>query len=152
MAVGNGKLMRGSALEFAFGKTPVTPTPTTIFVSLHTANPGDDGSGGAEVSVTTSGYARQAITPANWAAAVVGANDVACSISNALAVTFGPSAGAGAAWGTITYLGAWRTSTGSVASDFIGRVQVLPNQIVSAAGQSVPFAIGAITFTDNSGP
>lgn len=152
MAVGNGKLMRGSALEFAFGKTPATITPTTLFVSLHTGNPGDDGQTSNEVTTTTSGYGRATLAPANWGAAVVGANDVAVTISNTAAITFGPSSGANAAWGTITYLGVWKTSTGSVASDFIGRVQVLPNQIVSAAGQSVPFAIGAITFTDNSGP
>ena len=147
--------MRASALEASFGKTPVVSFPgasggTSVYLSLHTANPGDDGQTAGEVTTTTSGYARVNVPAANWANAVVGANDAAVTISNSATVTFGPSAGANAAWGTITFLGAWKDASSTTAANFLGRVAVTPSQVVTAAGQSVSFAIGAITFTDIS--
>lgn len=152
MAAGNGKNMRASALEASFGKTPVVPFPTTgssqIFLSLHTGNPGDDGQTSNEVTGT--GYLRLQADGADWAAAVVGANDAAVTISNGVAKVFGPS---GAAWSSstpITFIAAWKTSTGTLAANFLGRVPITPSQTVTAAAQSVTFAIGAITFSDNS--
>lgn len=151
MAAGHGKNMRASALEASFGKTPVVAFPVTnIYLSLHTGNPGDDGQTSNEVTTTTSGYARQNVVPASWGNAVVGANDVAVTISNTAIVTFGPSSGANAAWGAVTFLGAWKTLAGVTAADFLGRIPITPTQTVTAAGQSVVFAASAITFTDNS--
>jgi hypothetical protein len=155
MPAGNGKLMRASALEASFGKTPTVAFPassgaTSVFLSLHTADPGDDGSGGSEVSTTTSGYARQNVVAASWGAATVGANDVAVTIKNSAVVTFGPSAGATPAWGTITFLGAWKDVSSTSSANFLGRIPVSPAQVVNAVAQSVSFAIGAVTFTDNS--
>lgn len=155
MAAGHGKNMRASALEASFGKTPVVAFPgssggTSVYLSLHTGNPGDDGQTANEVTTTTSGYARVNVPAANWANAVVGANDAAVTISNSATVTFGPSSGANAAWGTITHVGAWKDASSTSSANFLGRIPISPTVNITAAGQSVPFAIGALTFTDNS--
>jgi len=65
-------------------------SPTTVYLALYTVAPTDAG-GGTELSGL--GYTRQAIT---FGAAAAG------SISNSVAVTFGP---ASASWGTIIHIG-----------------------------------------------
>lgn len=71
--------------------------PTTTYTSLMTADPTDVGLHTAEVSTTSTGYARQSITSSmNAANATTGLSD------NATAITHGP---ASADWGTILYIG-----------------------------------------------
>lgn len=69
--------------------------PTTVYVSLHTASPGESGSHAAEIALA--GYARKSITGSMSAA------DATSGIStNTATITFGP---AGADWGIIGWLG-----------------------------------------------
>jgi hypothetical protein len=137
-------------MDWFFGGVAVT-VPTNIYFSLHTADPLDDGSASNEVTVTTSGYARQLLANgiAGWNAGTTPANDSPTIVTNKLAIpTFGPSAGANAAWGTITFFGMWSTVTGTTL--FYGRGPVTPSQGVTAAGQSVTIPIGNASFTNNS--
>jgi hypothetical protein len=75
--------------------------PAAVYVSLHTAAPGEAGSHATEIGA--SGYARQSIL------AKMSATDATTGISTSTAtLTFGP---AGADWGTINYLGLEDAST-----------------------------------------
>lgn len=77
--------------------TASTTAPAAVYISLHTADPTDDGSG-AEVS--GNGYARQAMA---FDAASGG------TASNSAAVEF--PAASGGNFGTITHIGLWDAST-----------------------------------------
>lgn len=81
-----------AVLGHVFGGTAYTQ-PTTVYVSLHTANPAEDASG-AEVTTVGTAYARQAGT------FTVTGNT---ATTNA-AVEF---ATATASWGTITHVAVW---------------------------------------------
>lgn len=72
-------------------------SPTTVYVSLHSADPTDDGSG-AELS--GNGYARQSAT---FSAPSGGAT------SNSADITFSASGGA---WSAATHAGIWDASSG----------------------------------------
>lgn len=77
--------------------TTSTSAPAAVYVSLHTADPTDAGTG-AEIS--GSGYARQSMA---FSAASSG------TASNSGAVEF--PAASGGNWGTITHIGIWDAST-----------------------------------------
>jgi hypothetical protein len=80
----------------------------TLYVSLHTADPTDAGTG-AEVSTSGTGYARQAVDTgagSEWTApASLGGG---MGVTNANDVTFGPATGS---WGTVAHAAIWDTST-----------------------------------------
>lgn len=97
-------------LNHIFRNTAIFSTPTTLYLSLHTANPADDASG-TEVSTTSTGYARKSITTTGGTAFEVPADDGSGSMqtSNDAVVTFAtPSA----SWGDVTHFGIWTASTG----------------------------------------
>jgi hypothetical protein len=82
-------------LDHSLGLTTFT-MPTTVYLGLHTANPSETGSIVAEVSVTGTGYARNAIT------SKMNATDSVTGItSNNAAITYGPAL---SDWGTITHI------------------------------------------------
>jgi hypothetical protein len=86
--------LENELLDHVTGKTAYTmPTP---YLALFTTLPGEDGTGGVEVSTSGTAYARQACSGATWNAASGG------SISTASDVTF-PAATA--SWGTIVGVG-----------------------------------------------
>lgn len=70
-------------------------SPTTVYLSLHTATPGDDGTG-AEVSGGS--YARQSF------ASTISGN----AASNTSAIEFPTATGS---WGTVSHVGVWDAST-----------------------------------------
>ena len=71
----------------------------TVYVSLHTADPTDAGTG---TEVSGGSYARVATATSDWASAVVSGNGYITT--NAGVITF-PSPTA--TWGTVTYFGLW---------------------------------------------
>lgn len=72
-------------------------TASIPYLSLHTASPTDSGSHAAEVSTTSTGYARQSL------AANMGATDATTGVStNSNTLTFGPAL---TDWGIMTFLG-----------------------------------------------
>lgn len=121
-------------LDHTLGKAAYT-MPATVYLALFTADPTDTGSLAAEVSVTSTGYARQAITAAMPAASATGGQS-----ANTTAITFGP---ASAAWGTITHLGICDASTGGNMLLFAA----LTASKTIASADSLQFAIGQFTVT-----
>lgn len=110
---------------------------TTLYVSLHTADPGESGDQTtSEVAYTS--YARVAVarTTGGW---TVSAN----SVSNAAAITF-PTATGGS--GTVTHfaVGTAASSTGKIL--YSGTVS--PNLSVSN-GIAPEYAIGQLTITED---
>ena len=83
-------------LDHVFGGTAYT-APSTLYLSLHTANPDEDGSG-AEVSTSGTAYARQTV------AFTTSGN----TTSNTSAVEY-PTATAN--FGTVTHVGVYDAST-----------------------------------------
>ena len=100
-------------LDWLFNGLSMTQ-PTSLFVSLHTSDPGDDGAGG-EVSTSGTGYARKEVdpnggTPPVWNLAVTegsGAND-GFMVDNDNDIVFGP---ASSDWGSITHISIWDNAT-----------------------------------------
>lgn len=109
------------------------------YISLHTADPTDAGTG---TEVTGGSYARVAVARAagSWAAPA----DVSGSqqTSNAAAITFPtPSAN----WGTVTYFAVWDAiTTGNMLySGALGTSRTINN-----GDQAPSFAIGALTIAE----
>lgn len=88
--------LEDALLDHVFTNTAYT-SPTTVYVSLHTANPDEDASG-AEVSTSGTGYARQSAT---------------FSVTSGTATTTAAIeyATATASYGTVTHVGVWDAST-----------------------------------------
>jgi hypothetical protein len=106
--------------------------PATVYAGLFTASPTITGSLTNEVSGGS--YARQAIT---WATISAG------SVANSVAVTF-PTAGA--AWGTITYVGIMDVVT--LATGNMLYFGQLGTSKTVGTGDQVSFAISALTVTE----
>lgn len=83
-------------LDHVFAGNAYT-SPTTVYVSLHTANPDEDASG-AEVSTSGTGYAR-----------VAGSFSVSGNTATTTAAV--EFATATASYGTVTHVGIWDAST-----------------------------------------
>lgn len=104
--------------------------PTNVYASLHTVSPGQAGSFTNEVTTTSSGYLRQAIT------SKMNATDNVTGISsNNANVLYGPAT---TDWGTITYI---------AISDAVSGGNMLMYGALSVAqttpiGQSVQFSVG----------
>ena len=84
-------------LDHVFSGNAYT-APSTLYLSLHTANPDEDGSG-TEVSTSGTAYARATIT------FTTSGN----TASNTSAVEFSTAT---ANFGTVTHVGVWDASTG----------------------------------------
>jgi hypothetical protein len=104
---------------------------TTVFVSLHTTDPGDTGA----AEIAGNAYARTAATFTD-----TGANPT--TASNSAIVSF-PTATAG--WGTIAYFGLWSAAT---SGNYQGSGQLDVSRIVNA-GDKVQFLTGALTVSAN---
>ena len=84
-------------LDHVFTNSAYT-SPSAVYVSLHTANPDEDGSG-AEVTTSGTGYARQA-----------GSFSVSGNTATTTAAVEYPTATA--SYGTVTHVGIYDASTG----------------------------------------
>lgn len=110
--------------------------PSALYVSLHTADPTDDGTG-AEVSGGS--YARVQRDPldANW----TGASSTDGLTDNAAAITFPSPTGN---WGVVTHFGIWDASTSG--NLLIHGALTTPKTINN--GDAAPsFATGALDVT-----
>lgn len=105
--------------------------PETAYLSLHTADPTDEGLLDYEVSMSSSGYARQEITSKMTATDTNGVS------GNSLVITFGPAT---IDWGTITHLGIHNADVGGVMKmrGALQEVQTTP------VGESVQFEPGQV--------
>lgn len=129
-------LLRGQAIG----------TPATWYVALFTTTCTDAGPG-TEVSTSSTGYGRQAVTAAlaNWAGTQSAGSTVASSgtggtTSNNSAITWSAST---AAWGTVTSVGWMDASTSGnrwICIDLTSSLNV------SGAGFTVSFSAGQLQF------
>ena len=88
--------LQKALLDAFLNITPFT-MPAALYMSLHTADPGETGSHLNEVSTSSTGYARQTL------ATKMGATDSVSGISlNTATITAGPAT---ADWGTVSYIG-----------------------------------------------
>ena len=102
----------------------------TYYISLHTTDPGDTGTG----ELTSAyGYVRKSYTTSGgWNAASGG------STSNNGSITF--AAASGGDWATATHFGVWNNSAGTFANFLLGGV--LTSSVTCTDGDAVQFLGG----------
>jgi len=124
--------LEGKLIEHVLRNVSFT-SPSAVYLSLHTANPDEDGSG-AELS--GNGYSRQAIT--------FGAHsNGACSNTSVEEFT-----ASGGAFGAVTHFGIWDGATAGGSPDNLLYYGALTNPKTIADGDTLRFAAGAITITE----
>lgn len=111
--------------------------PATLYVALHTADPGDTGTQATNETTGTS-YARVAVTnnATNFPAAAGGAK------SNGTAINF-PTPGSGG-WGTVTHWSIGDAASGAGNILFSGALTV--SKTINS-GDTVSFPVGDLDFT-----
>jgi len=139
---GFGNTFRKTVNEAVF-RGGSLPTLTTLYISLHTGDPGPDGQTANEVSGNA--YARVAVTSntTNWGAATTADPSV---IANLTAVTFPQATGS---WGTVTHFGIWNHITNTAAANFVGATALTASQAI-ANTNTASFAAGALTHSFDS--
>lgn len=139
--VGYGKRQAKEALNHLFGKTPDTTPAGIIFVSLHTADPGEDGQTANEATGT--GYARVATAAADWNAAT----DADPSVTdNANIIAFAQAGGDWSGGANFTHFGLWATLAGAGEADFVGAGTLNTAKPV-LNGDTASFPVGDLDFT-----
>lgn len=115
-----------------FGALASAPT---IYVALFTVKPGEDGTGGTEVSGGS--YAREATAALDWNAASSADPSVA---DNANAIDFGTAT---ADWGTVVAAGFYDAAT---AGNMLAAFNLSTNKVVSN-GDSFQFSAGDLDIS-----
>lgn len=92
-----GNYLENALANHVLRNTPYTSPGTSVYIALHTADPGEDGSG-AEVSGNN--YSRVQCTA--WDAPNDG------MVANTNAITFPAASGS---WGTVTHMAIWDAAT-----------------------------------------
>lgn len=144
---GFGNTFRKDVNNYIFRNTTLPNAITSLYVSLHTADPGVDGQTANEVSTGGGSlYVRQLRTQGttDWGAATTADPSVIATATSA--VTF-PAAGTN--WGTITHFGLWNHVSNNAAINFIGAGALTASQAVGI-GNIASFAIGALTHSFDS--
>lgn len=142
---GLSSYLESALLKGVFQNTPYA-APATLYISAHTADPGDTGAN----EVVGGSYARVAVTTGTagtGAGAVFGGaptigtgsqSTKKATLSNGSAVTF-PTATA--SWGTVGYVGVWDALTGG---NFLMSGALTTGVAVNTGGQ-LTFPIGDLT-------
>jgi hypothetical protein len=130
--------------------TAPSAPPATIYVALYLVAPGDDGSGGTEVSTGGgTNYARQGVTTGTSGTGVgSGWTDPTSSggqSANVADIAF-PAAGASYG-GAIVAVGLWRVSSGGTAADFIATGPSTDPTVTIASTQQYVIPAGTLTVT-----
>lgn len=116
---------------------PAAATAGSLYVSLHTADPGEAGTQSTS-EATYTGYARQAVARTSGGWTVSGA-----TASNAAAINFGPAT---AGSETITHVGIGVASSGTGTLLFKAALSS-SLAVSSTSNQTQTLAIGALTIT-----
>lgn len=146
MATGYGRRIRRLQVDWANGKAPAAPA--AWYVSLHTADPGDDGQTANEVTGT--GYARKQLAggAADWNASSTPALGSPSIATNAVAILFAAAGGSWAGGANVTHFGLWDSLAGTGEANFIGRGTVTPAQAFTT-GNTPNFAIGQLAMQND---
>lgn len=124
------------AVRFLFTTDVISTRPTTWFVSLHTADPGETGLNEVTNPGIDTAYAR--VTATFVVTATPG------QVKNSVTVTF-PAAAAVAANYTVTHFGIWSAVT---AGDFLGGASLDVAKVVED-GTALSFAINDLVIEVN---
>lgn len=123
-------------LDHIVGKTAFT-LPTTVAITLATADPTDAGTGASHNEVANAnGYARKDTVGADWNAAAAGA------IDNANALAFPEATGS---WGTVTHFTGCDSATYG-AGDMLWHGSISPTKLIQN-GDTPQFAAGDLDIT-----
>lgn len=125
--------MENTWLDHVFGNTPYS-APATIYISLHTADPGEDGTTG---EVSGNAYARASLTNngTNFPAASGGVKATGAAASFPTPTPSG--------WGDVTHFALWDAAT---TGNCLAVSNAFAAQTINA-GNTVSFASGALTIT-----
>ena len=123
-------------LNWMFKNTDMDASPVNVYVSLHTADEGENPDGSNEVSAAD--YDRASTAASDW---TVDSNDGPSGVSNASDISFGDPQNN---WGTITHFALW---DGSADTDnpLIKTVQLSSSKTVDADTDELLFSAGDLT-------
>ena len=110
--------------------------PSALYVSLHTADPTDAGTG---TEVSGGSYARVHVGPSNatWSAP----DSTSGTTANVSDITFpAPTAN----WGSVTWAAAWDASSGG---NMLARAQLSTAKTVNNGDAAPKFSAGSLVFT-----
>jgi hypothetical protein len=122
-------------LNHIFRRSAIFGTPTTVFVALHTGDPGEAGTAN---EISGGAYARQGVdtgSGTNWTDPATGTQGES---DNNADITF-PQATA--AWGTISHVSIWGTASAGDTSDVWLKGSLTTDKAV-ASGDTFKFASG----------
>lgn len=116
--------------------TNMPAAPATVYVSLHTGDPGKTGAS----EVSGGSYARVAVTTVSGWSAISNGTGTQRKVTNAGTITFPAPTGA---WGTATYFGIWDAST---TGNFLAGGALGGSQVIASGDGAPSFAIGDMTI------
>lgn len=128
MSASKSNFSRSKVYQSLLKATPYTG-PATIYMSLHTASPGQTGAS----EISGNAYARQPIT--------FGADTNGAGVSSNAPQFPAPTP---SNWGTATHFGIWDAAT---SGNYLGG-DALTNPVATSVGVPVLFPSGAVTWTE----
>jgi len=129
--------LEGQIISYWFQNGTVASKPTTVYVTLYTATPGDPSASGTEVVIGTGSYARVAVTnnATNWP----GPTSNNGTVSNGAAITFpAPTSN----WGTVVAMAIYDAAT-SGNELFWGALTT--SKTINSGDPAPSFPIGSLT-------
>lgn len=131
---GHSTYLADAILNHIFRAVAWPTLPASIYVSLHTGDPGLTGAD----EVTEASYARVAVTRATGAFDAPSTSSTNRQSANSAAITFPAPTGT---WGTCTHLGVWDAATDG---NFLYAAALDTNRSPVADDNAPSFAIGAL--------
>lgn len=121
--------------DYVFSGTQLPTPPSTLYVSLHTSDPGETPDGSTEVSAAD--YSRYEIPLADWTDITSGGGTGA---ENTNEEVIGPAQNN---WGTISHVGIWDSQTGGTPiASFAAN-----SSTTIESGDEFKIAAGDLSFT-----
>lgn len=128
-------------LEHIFKNTSIFTSPTNVYVSLHTADEGENPDGSNEVDSGTTNYTRAETAPADWS---IGGGDGPTTLQNDNTISFGdPDSN----WGTVTHIAIWDAQ--SAGNPLTVTASLNSSKEVTTDTDELQFAAGNLTFDLN---
>ena len=126
--------LENALLDHLFGRTTYT-APATLYISLHTGDPGETG---ANNEVTGNNYSRAAVTNStgNFGSASGG------SKTNAAEIQFAVPSGS---WGTVTHFAIWDAASAGNCLYY----GALTSAMAMGLNNDIKIAIGALTISED---
>ncbi len=138
---GKSDFLEAGFLNHLF-RTASLPKGSSVYVSLHTADPGDANTA-TELTIGSFGYSRVAVTvgDAQWAAPSASGADM--QTSNAVAIAFGTPSGNWASGNPITHFGIYDAAT---AGNLLYSGALGTSRVVLSGDNPPSFAVGALVI------